>query len=209
LKGQWMGKIEGDIEGQIIANIDDLGKNYGGVAFVLPDKKELPSSAGFFQTPDKKAETNFKAYTMPVDPRTGLPCAWKDIQNLYPGITHSSEATVEIRFEENELHLKAKTDLGTNVESNVVKKPFTTASDIKGDVKTWEEYKSFVSTLSGQRNLFRGQRRPWKLRTAFHRKGRYDLTRFLNEDVPLLHRRLTARTSHVFNLVSRQPSSVG
>lgn len=200
MKGQWIGRIKGDIEGQIIANIDDLEKNYGGVAFILPDKKELPVTAGFFQTLDKEAETNFKAYIMPVDPLTSQPCSWDNIQNLYPGITHSSEATVNIRFEENELHLKATTDLGTNVESNITRKPLATSSDVKGDIKTWEEYKSFVSTLSKQKNLFRGQRKTWKLRTAFHRKGRYDLKRFLRDDIPRLHRHLSGRTSHVFNL---------
>ena len=182
MKGQWIGRIKGDIEGQIIINIDDLGKNYGGVAFVLPNKKELPASVAFFQTQDKKTENKLNAQTMPIDPRTGLPCLWKEIQNLYPGITHSSEAAVNIHFEGNELHLKAKTNLVPNVESNIIRKPFTTSSDIRGDIKSWEQYKIFVSALSGQKNLFRGQRKPWKLRTAFHRKGRYDLTRFLRED---------------------------
>ncbi|MBI4223040.1 MAG: FRG domain-containing protein [Planctomycetes bacterium] len=200
MKGQWIGRIKGDIEGQIIINIDDLGKNYGGVAFVLPDKKELPASVAFFQTQDKKTENKLNAQTMPIDPRTGLPCLWKDIQNLYPGITHSSEAAVNIHFEGNELHLKAKTNLVPNVESNIIRKPFTTSSDIKGDIKSWEQYKIFVSALSGQKNLFRGQRKPWKLRTAFHRKGRYDLTRFLSVDIPRLHRHLSGRTSHIFNL---------
>ncbi len=140
MKEQWIGRIKGDIQGQIIINIDDLGKNYGGVAFVLPDKKELPASAAFFQTQDKKAENNLNAQIMPIDPQTSLPCLWKDIQNLYPGITHSSEAAVNIHFEGNELHLKAKTDLIPNVESNIIRKPFTTSSDIRGDIKSWEQY---------------------------------------------------------------------
>ena len=201
MKGQWIGRVKGELKGQIILNIDDLGQNYGGVAFVLPDNKEMPSSAGFFQTKDKQPENNFKAYTMPIDPRTGLPSIWNDIKNLYPpGIAHSEEAEIKITFQENKLHLKAKTDLGTHIESTIIKKPFKTSSDIKGDIKSWQEYKGFVSTLSGQKNLFRGQRNPWKLRTAFHRKGRYDLARFLNEDRIRLHLRLSARTSHVFNL---------
>lgn len=201
MKGQWIGRIKAEIEGQIILNVDDLGTKYGGVAFVSPDNKEIPATAGFFQTQDKKNETNFTAYTMPIDPRTGLPSVWDDIKELYsPDISHSKEANVFVNFNENELYLKAKTDLGTEVESTVVKKPFSDSSDITGDIKSWDEYKKFVSTLSGQKNLFRGQRRPWKLRTSFHRKGRYDLGRFLNDDIPRLHRHLSARISHVFNL---------
>jgi len=38
------------------------------------------------------------------------------------------------------------------------------------------------------------------LRTSFHRAGRADLIRFLEEDVHALHKHLSARTKHVFNL---------
>ncbi|MBI5602332.1 MAG: FRG domain-containing protein [Deltaproteobacteria bacterium] len=200
MKGQWIGRFEGDVEGQIIANIDDLGKTYGGAVFFLPEKQGLPASAAYFETTDKKAKSACKALTVPIDPITSQPTAWENIQKLFPGVAHSKEAVVEIQFEKNRLHLKAKTDLGTKVESSIARNPPTDTSDIKGAVKTWEEYKAFVSKLAGQKNIFRGQRTPWKLRTAFHRRGRYNLTRFLNVDIPLLYRHLSARTSHVFNM---------
>ena len=47
--------------------------------------------------------------------------------------------------------------------------------------------------------MFRGQNKPWRLRTAFHRNGRADLGRFLSEDIQVLHKHLSARTKHVFN----------
>ncbi len=81
----------------------------------------------------------------------------------------------------------------------ITRRPVTTTSDIVSNVKSWNEYKSIVSNLLGRKNIFRGQK-PLKLRTAFHRRHRYNVTRFLNEDIPLLYQRLSARTSHVFNL---------
>lgn len=200
MKGQWLGSTEGDIVGRIYINVDDLGDTYAGLAFILPDNGTLPSSAVPFVTSDKKSNTSFTAPTIPIDPRTGLTSTWPQIQHLYPGIHHSSEADVNIHFTENNLHLTAKTNLGTTVISDIFKKPFSTVSDIAGEVKTWAGYKAFVSELLGQSILFRGQRKPWKLRTAFHRRGRYDLSRFQIDDIPLLHRHLSARTSHVFNL---------
>lgn len=38
------------------------------------------------------------------------------------------------------------------------------------------------------------------MRTSFHRRGRYRISKFINTDVKHLHRRLTALTSHYFNL---------
>jgi len=200
LKGQWIGKTKGDYEGQIIINIDDLGEYYEGVSYVFPDNNKLPSSAAFFQTKDKKSKSEFKAITSPINPTTGLICQWKEIEKFYPGITHSKEAVGIIHFKENELHLKAKTDTGIRMQSNIVKKPHPIYSEVSGDIKSWGEYKRFVSKLSKKKNLFRGQQEPWKLKTSFHRKSRYNLSRFINIDIPQLHRNLCARTTHVFNL---------
>src|SRR5262249_54999266 len=41
---------------------------------------------------------------------------------------------------------------------------------------------------------------PQRLRTPFHRTGRGDMRNFFLQDVPVLHRVLSARTRHVFDL---------
>lgn len=200
MKGQWIGKTKGDYEGLIIINVDDIGEHFQGVAYVFPDNIKLPPSAASFETKDKKPKNEFKASTIPIDARTGLPCQWEDIKEFYPGVTHLKQADILIHFKENELYINAKTDIEIRIESKIVKKQHEVFSDVKGDIKTWEEYKNYVSSLSRQTNLFRGQRNPWKLRTSFHRKGRYDLSRFLNIDIPQLHQNICASSSHVFNL---------
>ncbi len=68
------------------------------------------------------------------------------------------------------------------------------------DVRSWEDFKAFVTGLEHRRFIFRGQQQPLRLRTGFHRSGRAVLQRFLSEDIRALHRHLTLRTSHVFNL---------
>jgi hypothetical protein len=67
-------------------------------------------------------------------------------------------------------------------------------------IKGWTEYKDYVAKLEGRRFLFRGQNKPWRLRTSYHRTGRADLTRYLNEDIQVLHRQLSAKAKHLFNL---------
>jgi FRG domain-containing protein len=64
----------------------------------------------------------------------------------------------------------------------------------------WNDYKNHVSNLLSKRYLFRGQTGSWRLRTSFHRRGRTNLHRYLAEDVQALHRQLSARTKHLFNL---------
>jgi hypothetical protein len=65
---------------------------------------------------------------------------------------------------------------------------------------SWSDFKQYVSGLTGRRDLFRGQTDAWRLRTTFHRSGRADLIRYINEDIPTLYRHLSFRTRHKFNL---------
>jgi len=100
--------------------------------------------------------------------------------------------------------MKGQTDLAIKIESHITKKPFSERSDLVGEMKPWDEYKKHVGFLSEGGYIFRGQREPWKLRTTFHRRKRYDLWRFSNEDIPKLHLRLVGGTKHVFNLRDAQ-----
>lgn len=73
-------------------------------------------------------------------------------------------------------------------------------SAISAQESDWGAYKEYVATLEPRRNLFRGQKERWRLRTSFHRTGRTDLERFLREDIQVLRKHLSARTKHIFNL---------
>ena len=199
LKGQWIGRATGDIEGVIILNVDDRGNNYSGVAFFSPDNPELPSSAAFFQTESKKKHFEFKSNLTAIDPITGLAGDWNEIQKYYPDVIHGNEAFIKGNYISNKLQLQAVTNLGTKLVGHLEKEVVSDLSTIESETKTWEEYKKYVSGLLGKNLLFRGQQRPWSLRTSFHRKERYDLGRFVNEDIPKLHQHLSARTSHLFN----------
>lgn len=199
MKGQWIGRAAGDIEGLIILNVDDRGKYYSGVAFFVPENAQMPASAAYFQTEDKKRHFKFKSNLTAIDPTTWLAGDWNEIQKNYPGINHGKEALVKGSHSGNKMHLQAVTDLGTNLVCDLGRETNNNLSSIEAETKTWEEYKQYVSGLLGKNLLCRGQQKPWSLRTSFHRKGRYDLGRFVDEDIPKLHRHLSARTSHLFN----------
>jgi len=200
MKGQWIGSTTGDQIGKIVVNVDDLGDHFSGVAFTLPDDQGRPSAASFFETKDKSSNFSFAAEVSAINPRTGLPCRWQDIQSLYPEMNHANRADISGHYEENILSLRAVTDNDVTIESHITRRPFSHHSDVLGEEKSWEEYKSYVASLSKEQYLYRGQERPWRLRTSFHRHGRYELNRFLTKDIPRLHQRLTARTKHVFDL---------
>ena len=60
---------------------------------------------------------------------------------------------------------------------------------------------SLVEQREQYRYIYRGQEKPWRLCTPFHRTGRGDTRRFMAQDIPALHHRLSAFTRRVYNLV--------
>jgi hypothetical protein len=200
MKGQWIGRTTDGQAGRVLLNIDDVGEHYSGMAFFMPDDIKYLSSACEFKTIDKSNDFKFKAIIYPIDPRNGAISTWDLLKPILPSTPHSTTVDVSGRFENHSMNIKAMTDLGVKFEFDIIRKPFTNISSIKGELKSWEEFKEYVASFSNKEYIYRGQERNYFLRTSFHRRGRYNITRFINEDIPKLYQRLTARTRHVFNL---------
>ena len=101
---------------------------------------------------------------------------------------------------EDSLELTWKADTGNKGKATLVRTPLDAPTDYVPLNRTWDEFKAYVLGLKPQNYLFRGQRKGWRLRTHFHRTRRADLGPFRTIDIPTLHRRLSARTRHTYNL---------
>ena len=145
--------------------------------------------------------SNVVAYINPVNPITGYQCKWKEIKHLYSeDVVHSEKADVTIKIEGGQLHIDSTSDIGVTLSSILTKPPEEDESKIIGEKMSWSEFKSYISDISKSKYLFRGQKKPWRLRTSFHRRGRYRISEFTTKDVKQLHQILSAITSHYFDL---------
>jgi hypothetical protein len=202
MHGQWIGKYEGTNNGLIIVNIDDRGTCYEGVAYLLDFLIGLPHLAAFFKTETK--DNNFKLRTqliMPINPLSGIADIWENCKKSFvENITIPEYADVEGKWDDKNLTLKWSTNIGTNSFCELPKTKADQPSEYEPINLDWKGFKEHVSKLDGRKLLFRGQNKPWRLRTAFHRTGRTNLYRFITEDIQTLYRNLSARTKHIFNL---------
>jgi len=203
MKGQWIGNYAGSSEGTIIVNIDERSSYYEGVAYLNERDRTIPSTAAFFRTPNKANAFHFRTtLIMPIDPFQGIPVLWDSIRHHYAaGMSISTYADVTGSWDDTSLTLKWTTDIGVAGTCVLPRSKANQPSELIALEKRWDEYKAYVATLEERRFLFRGQNKPWRLHTSFHRRGRTDLTRFASDDVQALHKRLSARTKHVFNLL--------
>ena len=201
MRGQWIGKYTGTTKGRLIVNIDETPDNFLGIAYATPTNDSFPGYALHFATHDKSLKQNVKASVNPINPRNGLRCVWNDIKDLYgENVIHPEKADVSIELLEGDLRFKAIMDKGDKLSSEIKAPRVTGESLISGDVMSWIDFKSHIAQRSKLKFLFRGQQKPWRLSTAFHRRGRYLMSRFTAEDVKQLHRRLSAVTTHYFDL---------
>jgi hypothetical protein len=203
MNGQWLGSFS-DPEGggTILVNIDERETYYQGVAYTHPSDHALPSAAAFFKTENKDTKCKFRTLGLqPIDPATSAIISWEAIKDKYDkNIVFSKHADVTVSCDGAALTLSWGTDLGFPGNCVLPRSKAGEPSELDAEQRDWDGFKKYVSDLKGKRYLFRGQGKPYRLRTSFHRTGRADLWRFRNEDVEVLRKHLSAKTKHVFNL---------
>jgi len=204
MNGQWVGQYDGSPNtGFIIINLDEKDDHYEGIAFLTDKNNQLPITAAILRTNDKGKKFQFKASEiLPVDPQTGLLTTWDKVKQFFPQVTFPNEAEVTGQWSEEKLSFKWSTDIQTTCSAELPKSKADQPSELVPRILDWEGYKKHISDSDGRRRfLFRGQQKPNRLRTKFHRLGRADLGRFLSEDLQTLHKHLSARTRHIYNLL--------
>jgi hypothetical protein len=209
MNGQWQGTFTGSAgDGSILINVDDLQTHYRGVAYTHHNAPGLPSTAVFFRTNDKTEKFTFRATELyALDPASWEPCPWEKIQERFPNVVFSKYMDITGVLDEQGVSVSWVTDLGITGKCLLPRSKACEKSELASTKRNWNEFKAYASELKGKRYLFRGQGKPYRLRTSFHRRGRADVWRFRTEDIPALARHLSARTRHVFDF--KDPDQFG
>lgn len=201
MKGQWVGEYSGSNNGSIVVDIDELPSCFVGVAYLNETNPSLPKSIVNFITLNKEKDFQFRTTTIsPVNPTTGLVDVWDSLNNYYSEVRIPEYADVTGSWDENELTLSWSTNVDTHGTCVLPRSSAAKPSEITPIISDWKHFRNVISGMKGRTYIFRGQNEPWRLRTSFHRAERFNLNKFLSEDIQMLHKHLSARTKHTFNL---------
>jgi hypothetical protein len=189
-----------------------VGNSFRGYAYLYDSNPSLPNTRADINI-SKPAGNSFQA-RLPlsfIDRNTGVFTSWTGIASSYPpGSQFPTYADVQMSWTPTQLTASWVTDINTSGSMTL---PVTLAGAPStyvplASVTNWAQFKQFAYGLDRDRYFFRGHESSnWRLRTSFHRAGRANLERFLTEDIPRLHKHLSARTSHVFDM--RKPEEHG
>jgi hypothetical protein len=202
MNGQWVGRYSGSTTGLLVIDLDDMGTHYDGRACAYEDNLSLTSTFVIIRTRNKESAFQLTLETHPIDPHTQEPTSWDRIAPMFPGVNFPRRAEVTIGSDGQTLNVRWTTDINTSGQAQLLKTRAGEATEYEplSDVTNWDQFKAYATRLEHRRYIFRGQRELLRLRTGFHRTGRADLFRFLTDDIQTLHRHLSLRTSHIFNL---------
>jgi hypothetical protein len=214
MNGQWIGTytvtnyppgITGPGGGHLILDIDERREWYEGVAHLNYGVSgyPFPPMDIWFRSADKQPSTDLISTQISIFDNGKL-VSWDAIKDKYPGVTQPGVAKGRLTLQADGLQITWTTDIGTEGHASLPKPDADKPSELQAQIKDWSEYKEYVNQFEGRGRLFRGQNRPWRLRTSFHRMGRANLLRYGLEDLQALHRILSARTKHFFNLANNQ-----
>ena len=201
MRGQWIGEYHGTDNGSFLISVDELKSSFKGSAFISSFDTKIPPIAVFFETPDKGQNFNFETnHIACVDPITNLIVPFSQIQDRYNKIKIPESVRIQGNYDDQHIIFTTVSDINTRAEFNIERKAPSIKSVINPKVLNWEGFKQSISQLSDKEYIYRGQSKPYKLRTAFNRLERYDLSRYMLEDIPSLYKHLCSMTNHIFNL---------
>ncbi|MBV1867673.1 MAG: FRG domain-containing protein [Marinosulfonomonas sp.] len=208
--GQWVGTSVGEPSGRLVVDLEAAENNIIGHAYLFSDPPELFSVAAELKFPIGQHSVKFKANIYGFDARTGYVLSKQDIQSRFPDQQISDQVNIKFEFSDTQSCTATwDTQIGTYGKAELVlaAPPKKSIIPPEPNVQNWQEFREKISAVAFRERLFRGQRNQHPLSTSFHRTKRKLLTRYLNEDVQVLHRELTGKTNHLFDL--NKPQELG
>lgn len=199
--GQWIGTYGGTNSGSLLVDLDDRGAFYEGYGYAF-SAQPVPTFFARLRTQNKDATQSLPIEILPINPRTNTPLTADELVKFYPDVPIPKSGSLKFAHADSTLNVEITTDIGTTLTAALPRTMADQPSALTpiSSISSWHNFRERFSTLKPRARIFRGQRRPERLRTTFHRTGRADIYRFRYEDIPILHRHLTSRTKHLFNL---------
>lgn len=198
MEGQWIKRIE---SGQTyLLDIDDCGTFFEGHFHIF--RPDGPLIFGPLRTDGYSANETFSCQVFTFTPDRKLVITGQQARDFYPKGTVPIQVNISLTRNARTLNASWVDEEGSRGNVTLTASRSHKRSDRRpiSRVKTWEAFKGEAMSVEPHRYIFRGQPMPFRLRTSFHRTRRKDLLRFVSNDIPQLHRVLSARTKHIFDL---------
>lgn len=198
MKGQWIGRFDGDYDGRIIINIDENINSFTCLAYLQPTDQKITGMVVYLKTTGKDLPCTSEANIAPINKHTGLQDSIENFKKENPDSDFAIKAQLTLDITDKFLSVSGVGANNVRLHAHIENPNFTKESTIESEKMSWSKFKSSINKQS-QDFIFRGQKEPWKLVTSFHRHGRFIISEFLNNDVPILRKKISSISQHFFD----------
>ncbi|PLK72415.1 hypothetical protein C0V73_00840 [Rhizobium sp. TH135] len=195
LAGQWFGELLGYAKGLCVIEIDDLPSGYQGRATFF--QEGLENDLVFitkFSIAGRAESASFVARVEYEMVGEAIPASTSDLAKASQGFVLPNEVLVSLSVKADRMDVALTTlDRATDGSSKTVgtlsgvahRPGVPNSSIVLADetIKDWDSFRDYVLSQREHQSVFRGQMKPYPLRTSFHRTSRKDLYRFAVDDV--------------------------
>lgn len=207
MEGQWIGNVNGDNYGTLIANIERVNGKLTGHAILWEVDAEIPSVVCDLKVLKNKDEITLSGDNVQaLNPKTGHPIPEQDIKKIYPDGHISSYIKAKGHLQEDEITITGEYTTDKDIEGELTLYKATKLASLTESKKvSWNEFKIEALDVPEGNTIFRGQSdNRWLLRTSFHRFNRVNLHKYFKEDIPKLYRQIHAMTGMKFDLSNNE-----
>jgi hypothetical protein len=211
--GQWLGNLRFQDDSQLVTvrvDLEDIGSQICGSAYLFyPDQSRhgflfpinLPKVA-----PHRGSVPVIYLYghggRMTQEERNAIESEHANLNGNRP----PSQFDIEIRLQDGSLNVIWSNNFGEN--GNFLLEKAETNGDstalIRSDLLDWNHFREWAVSQRPRDFIFRGQRRPLKIVSTFHRTRRKDLRRWVGEDVSALYGSVAEQLSYPLQLGNTQ-----
>lgn len=203
LQGQWVGSANGSNSGMVVLDLDELEDGYEGHAYLYDEAPGLPNVVAKIELGNKGViHEKITCEVFPIHPSLPLRLSALDLAQDFPQVSFPQFVNIDLRLESDGIHASWETNIGTSGSAvlGFSQSQEPSQVDVLPDVIDWAAFKSYALGLKPREFIFRGQDKPYRLRTSFHRTRRKDLIKYLLDDIPNALHVLTSQTKHLFDL---------
>jgi hypothetical protein len=202
VKGQWLGHLTGEVPGSVVLDLDERSERYTGTALFIPDEAGVPSTVAIVDTGSKAESVAFKAAVFPLRENDRRPMSQEELAAAFPNVAPDQQADLELKQTDAGLFASYKTTVSSAAGTLLRYEPGAMSTYAPSTSVTWSDFKSQIAGMDLDNFVWRGQCGPWSLQTSFHRTGRVDLNRYVQEDIRRLQGALLPHTKTFLEITS-------
>lgn len=197
LVGQWFGPLRGGSTGSALLYMEQFRSAVQGRMVIVEGEPRYGYSMSVVVHPDAAKTTAVAKldYFLNLTSRRLEPIQSHAEEAARLQLPPQADVEFALSHDARSLDAQWRTSLGNTGTAHLKSFAAPTWSQKEPNHISWEEFRHAVGKLDRDAWIFRGQAAQWSLRTCFHRRGRYDLIRYANEDVSEMLRVFVSATN--------------